>query len=282
MRLSHSSKNTFLECPRKYFNHYFRKLRTVNEGSALVFGDAIDQGLNHLLEHKNLEEAIKVFEAAWNVRRDEQNIKYSKADLQEELIVDLTPRNEKDKSWLSLNEKGKILLKEYNEQVIPLFSEVIKIQIEDVLPNEQGDELVIKTDFVAKMKEDGRTILFDNKTSSVKYEKDSVQKSDQLGTYYEALKDQYKLDACGYIVIPKKINKKKKPAVKIEIIIDQVLEETIEKTFKDYEYVLSEVKNANFPKNEESCIGIFGKCVFYDYCRNGSLTGLVEKKEHKK
>ncbi len=275
MRLSHSSKNLFNECSFKWYNHYMRKLRSTEESSPLFFGAAVDSGLNTLLETRDLEQALIQFRAAWLKIRDEQNIKYSKSDLQEELIKDLEPRNDKDKSWLSLNEKGKILITEYNEQVMPHISEVIKVQLDQILKNETGDELIIKTDFIAVYK--GQRILFDNKTSSVNYDANSVQESAQLATYWEALKEEYKLDACGYIVLPKKINKRKKPAIEIKIIIDKVKEETIENTFKEYEYVLSSVKEARFEKNLEACQGIYGKCIYYQYCRTGDTKGLVEK-----
>lgn len=276
MRLSHSSKNVYQECGYKWFNHYYRKLRTTDESSPLVFGNSVDLGLNTLLETRDLPKALSVFEESWGKVRAEQNIKYSKSDLQEELIKDLVATNEKDKSWLSLNEKGKILINEYNDQVMPRIKEVIKVQLDQVIKNETGDELIIKTDFIATW-EDGRRILFDNKTSSVKYEENSVKESAQLATYYEGLKEEYKLEACGYIVLPKKINKRKKPAIDIKIIIDQVAEETIEATFKEYEEVLEGVKAAKFEKNFDACTSVYGRCIYYQYCRNGSTEGLVEK-----
>lgn len=281
MRLSHSSKNVYRECPYKWFNHYYRKLRTLQESSALQFGNSVDLGLNTLLETRDVSKALTIFEESWVKVRAEQNIKYSKSDLQEELIKDLVANNEKDKSWLSLNEKGKILINEYNDQVMPKIGEVIKVQLDQVIKNETGDELVIKTDFIAEWLPTKQRVLFDNKTSSVKYEENSVKESAQLATYFDGLKDEYKLDACGYIVLPKKINKRKKPAIDIKIIIDQVAEETIEATFKEYEEVLEGVKAARFEKNLDACQGIFGRCVYYQYCRNGSTEGLIEKSDEK-
>lgn len=253
-----------------------RKLRVNDESSALKFGNSVDMGLNVLLETRDLNKAQQAFVDSWSEVRAEQNIKYSKADLQEELIVDLVYQNEKDKFWLSLNEKGRILINEYNEQVMPLIKEVIKVQLDQVIKNETGDELVIKTDFIAIFR-DGRRILFDNKTSSVKYEEDSVRNSEQLSTYFDGLKDEYNLDACGYIVLPKKINKRKKPAIEIKIIIDNVAESTIDRTFQEYEHVLTQVKAAKFEKNLASCMGKFGPCVYLSYCKTGSTRGLTEK-----
>lgn len=276
MRISHSACQKYLSCPFSYFLHYYRKLRPTTESSALSFGNCVDLGLNYLLETRDCEKAVEVFQIAWK-KVNPKAIKYSKADLQEELVETLTQDVLLD-SFSSLFAKGEILIKEYNTQVMPRLKEVIKVQIDDEMENNAGDKLVIKTDFIARY-EDGRVILFDNKTSSVKYENDSVKNSEQLGVYYEALKEEYKIDACGYIVIPKKINKKKKPAVQISIIIDTIPEEIIDKTMTQFETVLENIKQAHFPKNEKNCFNVYGKCPYYNYCHEGSLDGLKEKED---
>lgn len=278
MKLSHSSKNTFIDCSYRYYLHYMRKLRPEEEKSSFIFGTAIDLGLNTLLETKNITEAIGSFKREWDrVIGNIHNISFSKADLEEHLLSEAELKADvKTQSWMSLREKGYIIINEYNEQIMPLIKNVIKVQLEDSIKNEHGDELTIKTDFICEWN-DGRTILFDNKTSSVKYEADSVATSEQLATYYEALKDKYKIDACGYIVIPKKTNKKKKPTIEIKVIIDTVKEETIEKTFQDFETVLTGVKEAKFEKNFDSCMSKYGKCPYYNYCHNKDTKGLIEK-----
>ena len=55
IRLSHSAKDKFLECPRKYELHYIEKIRPVYEGSPLFFGNALDEALNVLLLKKKKE-----------------------------------------------------------------------------------------------------------------------------------------------------------------------------------------------------------------------------------
>lgn len=276
MRISHSAKTKYLDCPYSYFLHYYRKLRPTQESSALAFGAATDLGFNYLLETRDIEGAIKVFELAWEAI-DISNLKFSKADFQEELVETLTGDIKHD-SHASLLTKGSILLTEYNTQIMPRIKEVIKVQIDDVMENDSGDKLVVKTDFIARW-EDDRIILFDNKTSSVKYEQDSVKTSDQLGTYFEALREEYKIDACGYIVIPKKINKKKKPAVQIAVIIDTIAEDVITNTLTQFETVLTNIKAAHFPKNLDNCKNIYGLCAYYKYCHEGSSEGLKEKED---
>lgn len=274
MRISHSSLTTYLECPYKWFLNYMWKLRPQGNKSSLAFGDAIDMGLNTLLETRNLEEAKKAFETRWKTYRN-KDVTYSKSDLDEHLVDGEEFPNDKQKTWTSLSRKGIILLEEFHEQIMPRIKEVVKVQINEVVKNDLGDELVVKTDFICRW-EDDRIILFDNKTSSVKYEEDSVRKSEQLSIYYETLRIDYKIDAAGYIVIPKRINKKKLPRVDIKVIIDQIDQETIDSTLQAYDDVLAQIKSAAFPQNKKACIGKFGKCDYYDLCHNGSMKGLEE------
>ena len=277
MKISHSAKNLYKECSYKYFLHYFRKLRPDENKSAFAFGAAVDNGLNTLLETRDLVLALTEFGSKWN-EVPPASLTYSKADLEEHLLTTEEQKlgDIKTKSWISLREKGKIILEEFHAQLLPRIKRVIKVQLDDSIKNESGDELVVKADFICEW-EDGRIILFDNKTSSVPYKDDSVQTSDQLGTYLEAFKEEYKVEACGYIVIPKKINKKKKPAIEIKVIIDQVKEEIVEQTFQDFQEVLDGIKDARFDKNWDNCMSKYGKCPYYEYCRTKDTKGLAEK-----
>ena len=269
MRISHSALQTYLECPYKYFLHYLRKLRPIDEKSSLLFGAAIDTGLNHLLETRNLIEAKEQFLIHWDKYRYKK-VQYSKADLEEHLVED-----EPGNTWLSLRRRGLILLEEFDAQVMPRLKKIIAVQVNRTIKNDDDDELIVKCDFIAEW-EDGIVTLFDNKTSTVKYAEDSVRNSEQLAIYYEQLKYEYNLERCGFIVIPKKINKKKLPRVDIKVILDNVSEETLDKTLASYDEVLYNIKAAQFEQNKSSCIGKFGRCPYYLYCHSGSLKGLKE------
>lgn len=252
--------------------HYLWKLRPVSKRSSLAFGDAMDAGLNALLETRELGAGTERFESTW-YRYKDTDIKYSKSDVDEFLVENV----EDNKPWWSLHSKGIILLNEFNNQIMPRIKNVIKVQIDETVPNESGDELVIKTDFICEW-EDGRIILFDNKTSSVKYTEDSVRTSPQLSIYYETLKEEYKIDACGYIVIPKRINKLKEPRARIEVIIDNIDQDVIDTTLESYDLALKEIKAANFKPNHKSCIGKYGRCDYHDFCHKGDCSKLEEKK----
>lgn len=279
MRISHSAKEVFTTCAYKYFLQYFWKLKAKGYRPALAFGDAMDAGLNTLLKTRDLSKGKDAFAEKWNWYKN-KDIAYNKSDLDEWLVEGQEFKNVSEMTWASLFKRGIILLEEFDAQIMPRIKKVVEVQIDDKVTNDFGDELVIKTDFIC-IWEDGRVILFDNKTSSVKYEDDAVRKSEQLAIYYETLKDKYDIDAAGYIVIPKRINKKKLPRVEIKVMIDDIDQETIQKTLKSYDDVLEQIKGGMFPQNKKACIGKFGKCDFYDLCHKGSMEGLEENKWRK-
>lgn len=294
MRISHSAVTKMLNCGFEYFLHYFRKLRPIETKSSFITGDCVDAGLNHLLASKLkenigstktnkewLDEAIVEFQKRWEKRAKAGNISYVKSDLDEHLVEGMEFESEKEKFYTAVKLRGEILIKEYNDQIIPRIKEVIKIQPEGILYNSQGDEIVIKGDFIAVW-EDGRRILFDNKTSTVKYAENSVRESAQLGLYFEGFQEEFKLDAAGFIVLPKKTNKIKKPQVLISVIIDQVDAATIEKLYQDFEESLETIKSAKFEKNFKNCVNIYGKCPYYNFCHSNDMTGLKDKIEERR
>lgn len=278
MKISHTSATMYQECNRKYKLHYIDKLRSIEEKSSLLFGSAIDTGLNTLLKTRNVDEALNVFKTHWDKHKDNKNIKYSKADLEDHLLSEdeLGSDDVQFKSWCSLREKGRIFITEYNIQVMPKIKEVIKVQIDEDVSNGSGDYLQIKADFIAVL-DDDRRVIVDNKTTSVKYKDDSVKKSEQLATYFDCYKNEYKLDACMFIVIPKTTRSRKLPAVEIQMIVDTIDETMIEKTFETYQNCADGIKNGKFEPNFDSCYGKFGKCVYFDFCKKGSKTGLIQK-----
>lgn len=70
MKLSNSGVSRFLECPRSFKLHYETRLRSLYKSSALIFGAAIDQGLNEILAGKSLDEAKATFVNHWTINYD--------------------------------------------------------------------------------------------------------------------------------------------------------------------------------------------------------------------
>lgn len=280
-----------------YFLHYLLRLRPTESGSALFFGAALDEALNSLLNDKkegresNVEKAKAVFLKEFTMQTidgvdrylyDPGVVKFSKADLDESLLTKEDRGSGLNLSWCSMNRKGQILIEEYAEQVLPRLEKVLLVQHEINLTNEAGDTFTGIVDLVAQI--DGKVYLCDNKSTSITYAADSANESQQLATYYEALRDEYKLDGVMYITIPKKIRKRKMPRIDIKFIEGQIPDELIEKTFEDYDKVLDGVKNARFECTPEKCCSTPWGCDFQRYCRSGGkdLSGLKKHKERMK
>lgn len=294
INLSFSAAQRYLQSPMAYLLHYLFRLRPAQQGSPLVFGGAIDIGLNSLLEDKkhnrplDVEKAKQAFEAAFTKQTvngkevllyEPGVVKFSKSDLDTSLLTDEDRQSGRELAWCALRRKGMIIIEEYAAQVIPRLEEVILIQHEVALPNELGDKIVGFIDILAKI--DGKIYICDNKTSSIRYDQNSANESPQLATYYEALKDEYDIAGVAFITIPKRIRKVKKPPIDIEIIFGEIKEELLEQTFAEYERVLSGIKAGDF-----RCSGCrnakFG-CDYKRYCESQGrdLTGLVKVPDRK-
>jgi hypothetical protein len=293
VQISFSANQKYQMSPRSYYLHYYLRLRPAITGSALVFGGAIDQGLNALLEKK--ENPEEHFIKAWSSQEingelldlsKTDKIKYSKSDF------DFTILTDEDKGligagatkeWVSLRRKGLMIIDAYREQVIPQIKEVVAVQKYVELKNETGDSLIGWIDFIATF-DDGKTYIVDNKTTSIKYKPDSVAQSGQLATYFEAAKEQnIKVDGAAYIAIPKNIRKAKLPLIPIDVIKGEINEEILDKTFEEYDKTIHGIKMGEF-----ACTGckenVFG-CVYRKFCDSGGLDtdGLiyVDKTERK-
>lgn len=275
IQISFSAAERYILSPMSYFLHYLLKLRPVELSSPLIFGNAIDAGLNDLLKYKSLTSAKDKFQTELkNEYRIKGVVKFSKADLDESLIEGIDIPEDHDPAWYSLREKGIIMLEAYAEQVLPKIKQVHEIQHNISLTNENGDTFIGIVDLIATL-DDGKRYLLDNKTTTKKYDSNAVETSSQLATYYEALKDEFKLDGVGYITISKTIRKRKLPKCEINIMLGSVGEELIDETFKKYDEVLSGIKTAKF-ECSGNCCKLPWPCAYKNYCASGGkdITGL--------
>jgi len=176
--------------------------------------------------------------------------------------------------WTCLCHKGRMFIEAYKEQFMPRVVEVHSIQRKVHLPNVNGNYIIGYIDLEATL-DDGIRYVIDNKTASVPYKKDSVLTSQQLSIYSEFCENRY----CGYVVLNKRL-RKKDPKVRVQIILDKIPEEQIQKVFDtvgDREYNIEE---GNFEPNWDSCYQFGRPCPYYKYCRNGSVEGLTKIREY--
>jgi hypothetical protein len=174
-------------------------------------------------------------------------------------------------TWLTLFEKGLLMVEAYRTQVMPEIEEVFAIQKEITITNEFGDSITGKIDFIASFNaEPGTKYICDNKSSSKPYKANSVLESEQLATYCEA----EGTTKAAYVVVEKKIYKKA-PIIHTEIIKSDIPEATFAHTFAQYEGVLYSISTGVFEKNFKSCFEYGRMCSFYALCKHGNSDGLV-------
>lgn len=350
-RLSYSAISTFNTCGKKFFYHYRQGLRSKYTHAALLFGSAIDTSLNRLLLTKDLHEAKKEFDKSWNFQwvnkvytslHKSIDIVYAEADWDKDLLIgtdwDKLGQNpeehykqileaKKDKgwdnlnnqdkefynytNWLSLYRKGLIMLDSYHKQVLPKIKNVLAVQKENYLENSDGDKVVQYLDLIVEW-EDGRHILMDNKTSAREYEQDSASRSPQLISYFQSSKDEYSLDAVGFIVLRKGIHKNKekvcskcsfegsgsrhktcfnevngvrcngvwnetiRPECHIQIIINNVHQNAIDLVMNTFDAANEGIKKENWYSNLSACRQGPIICNYYNLCWHGKEDDLIK------
>ena len=229
------------------------------------------------------------FNGEWLRLATSSKVKYSKSDFQEHLFTkeeleELDKKGVNYKSHQSLIRSGRLMIKEFNDNILPKIKKVIGVQIYYKIANQVGDEIFGYADLICEW-EDGRTLLLDIKTSSTKYGEKAIleeEKGTQTAIYYSGLKDEYNLDGVGFLVLHKKIlkgrGKAAKPHAKSEIVIGNSPKELIQKTFDQYDTVAYNIKMGNFPCAAPRCDKPWGKCVYKNYCESGGCdtTGLVK------
>lgn len=210
--------------------------------------------------------------------------------------------------WQCLCVKAELILAGYKKKVLPKIKKVIAIQEKIEVGDGEGNYLTGFIDLVADVEGHGVCIL-DNKTSKIDYEEDAVKSSDQLTQYYHLVKEKFGAKKAGFIVAKKQISKlkecvkcgangtgsraktcdaevagqrchgewKKVPFATFQVIIDDISEQQENFVMENIDEATSAIKAGVFIKNTTSCDNWYGqKCVYYNYCRNGSMKGLVK------
>lgn len=231
-RLSHSAITLYKECGQKYKYQYIERLRTTEIFSPLIWGSAIDKGIESLLKNEDYK---KKFLDTWTEQeilgqptnlKDNTLINYLSSDhdlslLNQDdykylkaatgLIAEEIQSSLEDKrvlnlvNWHCLKNKGLMILECVKNEIVPQITEIISIQEKIELENDQGDKVIGYADLVAKIKGHDEPIVLDFKTTSKRYKNDSVENSEQLALYVYSLFEKYKTRKAGFIVLNKKL-----------------------------------------------------------------------------
>lgn len=86
LKLSNSQRDLYLQCGKKYYFRYVRKMRPRAKGSALFFGGAFDHAVEGLLEHRDLAQAKRAFTERWMAQEGNSNCKFAKGDYVDKIL----------------------------------------------------------------------------------------------------------------------------------------------------------------------------------------------------
>lgn len=369
--LSHSAFEKFKTCPQMYKLHYLDRLRSEKKGSALLFGNALDEALNVLLSTKldnppdtatdDLERLkqgfeyhlshAKVGDEIIDIRTDHV-IEYYTSDFDDKLLLEEDwekleqfiklagyisdpddpnsgppdpldlfeeiKQNIKDKrkidatdqsyfnyaSWLTLKNKGHLLLELYKEEIMPQIKRVVSIQKKVELPNEQGDVITGYIDFEAEFVGKEGIYTVDNKTSGSNYKKSDINEKGQLPLYDEFTQN----GKAAYVVLLKKIGFLKEKTCqkcgavttrnvkkcaeggkgkdrcngefdivevvnpKYQILFDEIDEGKKDLLFEEICDILEKIEEGDFPQDRSNQCFQYGKpCIYYNYCRSNPM-----------
>jgi hypothetical protein len=298
-KLSHSSIQLYEMCPKAWDFKYNQGYRETILSSALFFGTAIGDtwGMMCLDKKDNLtkdekkivgSDPYKFFlDKMTNVKHNgediyiptKKDVMYFKADLDLDLLSTDEINNELSNEWQSLVKKGYILIDAYRDEILPNIKKVHGLEIPISIKNEVGDSIIGFIDLLCEYQTDDgiKTILFDHKTASKPYPKNSIQTSQQLSLYtYDK-----EIDLVGYIVAIKDVKKGKIGARKgkfLQVMYESIPEAKQEEFILNADIILHHIKNNEFPKNTGKCTRWFGKtCPFYELCYNGDDSKLFKK-----
>ena len=238
-KLSVSSYNTYTECPKKFENQFIKGIRPITQPSALIFGSAVDKGLNSLLlgEDNPFEACQKELRRCLTEQTEFLPSDYDGELLDEKTKMDLLKKcrelgykgenidslvstllskpfkelSENQRKALalccfeSLKEKAKLMLEAYETKVLPLIDRVEGVQQKIEWEDSEGNKFVGVLDLPADVKGFG-PLIADNKTASNPhrdYGPECVKHSFQLAVYAGATGKT----RGGYFVLDKNIKK---------------------------------------------------------------------------
>lgn len=325
MRFSHSSLSDYQTCARLYKLKRIDKLEPIKKATPLWFGSGIDDASEviFLRYKKNLSEAEKELLKLTPIERYTQcvlqyknslEVKYSKADMQFELLTDedmdevrkLAEENEleiedypefiescqlelkKDQfgldaelesvynllCWFSLYRKAEYLLDILEQWVNEHVVETHSLQKQIRL--EDGDDYIIGLlDIDATVRVDGKVERrIIDLKTSSKAYKDDEANTSQQLTVYSESEGNRLV---AFLVLEKSI-RKREPRARIQYVPGEITEDVADEVFTSISETIEEIKNdEEFVMNEKSCYN-FGRCPMFDLCKKGSMSGLRKRK----
>jgi hypothetical protein len=291
-----------------------------------VFNSVIDtfltdnnKGWNRILGNTNIKYSAKDYDGSviteedlslineWadelKVTQDEavsafKQKKYKGITRQQELMYDRL-------NWLSLRNKGVLMLQAFMRDILPNVEEVVCIQekIEGEISDNVG--VVGYLDFVLRYKGYEKPVVFDLKTSAMMYEDDDAKLSDQLMLYLLAVGEKYQTNLVGYIVLLKQMDSDSvcskcssiknslhktcnvnKNGVrcngswttvkkgKTQLLVEEISPTTLESFQEGFSNMAYTIEHGRRYKNLDNCKK-YGACDFYAICHFNDFSNFI-------
>lgn len=271
----------YLRCPKSYYFRYVMGYKPDITNTPLLYGIAVDAALNYILESMrdklpwDVEKAKEIFLEKMQEWDGQNRLDFFKNEVPEDLkdIIDEMDPDHQEAVWENIVKRGLASIDVYANEIIPQFDEVISVQNKGVITNAEGHEFVYVLDFIVKMK-DGRVVLMDNKTSSARYPKNKVKKSQQLSLYLEQFPD---ITYAGYCVLIK--NPEKERGLSYQLMIDEIPEETTAESYAKLDDTLNKIAAGEFPCNPKGCFAFGKRCPYEKLCKYDDDEGLIKTKK---
>jgi len=220
--------------------------------------------------------------------------------------------------WLSLRNKGRLLLEGFKTEFLPRVEKVLATQQYAHLKDEAtGDSMSGVIDMVVKLKGYDKPIIFDLKTASRPYEDEDIDITEQLSIYCAMKGQEYQTNLVGYVVLVKQLQReeefyckdcghkkdnrsmkcdaiindkrcsgewvrKVKLTPQVQIMIREKTPEEIQSVMIDQGNILFSIKSGIVYKNRDNCDSWFGStCPYKGLCYKGEMGGLHKKGENK-
>jgi len=278
-----------------------------------------DKGWNRILGNTNIKYSAKDYDSSiidnedselinqWaselKVTQDEaiaafKQKKYKGITRQQELMYDRL-------NWLSLRNKGVLMLQAFMRDIVPNIEEVVCVQEKIEGEVSEGVDVVGYLDFVLRYKGYDRPIVFDLKTSAMMYEDDDAKLSDQLMLYLSGVGEKYQTNLVGYIVLLKQMDSDsvcskcgnvknsshktcnvEKNGVrcngdwntikkgKTQVLIEEIKPTSLDSFQEGFSNMAFTIENGKRFKNTESC-NKYGRCEFADLCWNNDFSKYI-------
>lgn len=300
IKISHSAYVKYLTCPYMYKLHYVDRLRPDEKSSNLVFGSAIDNAINELLE--NNKDPLEVFKADFTYEKNVDTY-FEPKDYQPEIFTEDQLENLKDKQlqyimWANFRVKGRMLIEAFQKDILPHIKKVVAVQKET---NDRPGFI----DAILELDGYDGPILCDLKTARRPYKYDQTDNSTQLSLYaadqgidriaFLVLCKTIKIDKtcskCGFDGSGRKfktcnnnvdgercygkwIMEPKPPETQILVSdVNTILQQNVQDSISQCEAAVSKKQ---FHKNLNNCGAIYGKpCPYFNHCYKNDNAGLT-------